>query len=175
MGVIGGYGNPYFHHPGRLQPRSTTTTTTTTKRNQMKRITLRSKAALLSSTAVVIAVGVAALTPTMAMAAGVDDLGLTPHVNGFLGVLSGPIARLVAALLVLGAVVAFWRGHDMGETVPKLGVAALGIACLIVIANVTTSIQGTGAMIPSLTNHLGTVAHHAAALRVHRINNAQNG
>jgi hypothetical protein len=144
-----------------------TTITATNVRIRMKHIDLRPKAALLSA-ATIVSTAIVAATPTMALAAGVDDLGLTPHVNGFLGILSGPIARLICAILIIGAVVAFNRGHDMGETVPKLGVVALGIASLIVIANVTTTIQGTGAMIPDLPHH-GAVAHHIHSLHVLRV------
>jgi len=127
----------------------------------MKHIDLRPKAALLSAAAIV-STAIVAATPTMALAAGVDDLGLTPHINGFLGILSGPIARLVCAILIIVGVILFSRGHDMGESVKTIGTIALGVAALIVVANVTTTIQGTGAMIPDLPNQVAAAAHHIA-------------
>jgi type IV secretory pathway VirB2 component (pilin) len=132
----------------------------------MKHIALRSEAALLSYAAV-IATAVLALTPTMVLAAGADELGMTAVVNGILGLFTGPIAKLACAILVIIGVILFSRGHDMGEGVKTIGTVALGAGLLIGLVAILAQINGTGAMIPDLPTHAAAaVAHHVNSLRV---------
>jgi type IV secretory pathway VirB2 component (pilin) len=112
----------------------------------------------LSMTALVAAAML--LSPTGAMATTTDEMGIGNHVNDFLGVLTGPIAELVCAILVIIGVILISRGHDMGDGIKTIGTVALGAGVLIGLGKILSLVKGqqAGATIPELTAH---VAHHA--------------
>jgi len=114
---------------------------------------------------------VVAPAAAMASSAGVsaDELGIGAHITSLLNVITGPIAKLIAAIMVVLGIILMSRGHDMGEGVKTIGTIALGVGVLIGLGNILGKIgssasDSSGSLIPMLATHAAIVSQHATLL-----------
>ncbi len=137
----------------------------------MKNLSLSPKISISLSVAAIAALFlIVAPSAAMAATAGSDELGIGGHITSLLSVVTGPIAKLIAAIMVILGIILMSRGHDMGEGVKTIGTIALGVGVLIGLGNIlkmvgsSASDASSGSLIPVLATHAAIVSHHAALL-----------
>lgn len=112
---------------------------------------LKNRQATLTIGAFAIAMLLAA-HPALANSSGnpSDFSGVTNFINEAIGMISGPIAKLIALIAIITGAILWMQGREMGEGIKVFGVIAVVLGLIIGAVNLMNVVGGAtlGVIVP---------------------------